>query len=318
MLDETLDNVIDPIDNSMMKKNVYSPEVSNNYPERHTYNESTGEIKKHIEMGNGVEQSGIVAKTKQPLYKDIFSGLISSLGTASEEVDKTLDNINANMGGIMYMHPTVLFSKTIRNEIEKTKAHKTVESFYDKNIAPKTDRAKMISEVAAELELFVANNLALKKLKWFSVGVKYLPKVTKKYAAQLFRWSTAEGLARGTMGEDEESVSLMLSDLAGLTNQNDLESIRNFYKTNLEQKTPQSEMKIRLANFLDGFNLGANAEIFMKLLMTNYGIISATGITGGFIEAKDKDSFTKESIGMDNNQHRNLIQEIQENPYLLD
>ena len=317
MLEETIDYSLNAIDESINKKKNYDVDVNQNFPERFTYSESSGEIKKHIEMGNGVEETGVVAKIKQPLYKDVLSGLFSSIGTASTEVGKTLDNINDNLGGVVYHNPTFILNAVINDQIKKSKPGKILQNFYNEKFTPKTERAKIISDVAAEIELFVANNVALKKLKWFSKGVSYLPKATKKYAEQLFRWSTAEGVARGTMGEDEESITLMLTDLAGLTDKNDMEDIRQFYKSNLEQKTPESEMKIRLANFLDGFALGSTADVFIKLLMTNYGKILATGGVG-LINIQDQDAENKQSIYLDNEQHKNLIQEIQENPFLLD
>ena len=76
----------------------------------------------------------------------------------------------------------------------------------------------------------------------------------------------------------------MITDLTGVTDENDLTQIRNIFKQGVNGNEPWDQVQKRLIFAADGFATGVAFETVLPILRTVYGSITGLAATKGFVE----------------------------------
>jgi len=276
-MDESVDSVLFNTYNSIEKAQSYSPDNLNSPASEQVYDNDTKSIVEQVDHGNGVVTKETVA---QPTWYGETARVGASLGfdIIDEFGDVYADFDSATNHMLTKTHP-ILGYTVYKNQdfIKRTK------SIFE----PKTETGVVIRDVASEISIMIANNLLFKKIKLLSGVPKYGQKFytyTKNIAQSALRWGAAEGTAAFVARDDENPFVLMMTDLTGITDENDLTEIRNIFKQGVNSNEPWDKVQKRLVFAADGFATGVAFETILPILRTVYGSITGLSVTKGFVE----------------------------------
>jgi hypothetical protein len=272
-MDNTLENALQPIYDSIEKANTYSPDNPNSPLPTEYYDNATKSKKQQINFGNGVMLEQTVAaptfasetiKVGQSVLFDIGD----ELGSAYQDIDESTNHL------LTKTHP--LLGMAVYKSLDQFKKIKS-------KFEPKTETGVLIRDVASEIGIMVVNNALLKKIKLLSGVPKNSQKFvnwTKSIASSSLRWGLAEGGAAAIARNDEKPFVLMISDLTGITDENDLTEIREIFQQGTATNEPWDKIQKRLLFAADGFVTGSAFETIMPILSTVYGMVLASGGAG--------------------------------------
>ena len=254
----TIDHELGPIEQSEKLSRTWSPDdMSRNETPIKKYKD--GNIVEEVDFGNGVKLvASEVLRTASGVGLDVVD----------EFVDLADDMNNVMNGGLVAAHP-VLYPALIKlnNGLQK----------HSEFFKPKTEVGKAVTDIGSEIAILLANETLLRKVKFFA-GI---PKHTQKFGQYIknlsksaLRWGTAESGAAFVARENEgEPFTLFLSDLAGITDENDLKYIRETFQEARQSGDSAKEMEVRMYQALDGMAIGTAAESIIAPLATLYKIV---------------------------------------------
>lgn len=296
-MDETVESVLFNTYNSIDNAKNYSPDSPNSPASEQVYDKNTKSIVEQVDHGNGVVTKETVA---QPTWYGETARVGVSLGfdIVDETGDVYADLDSATNHLLTKTHPILGYSiYKSQDFIKRTK----------NRFDPKTETGIAVRDMASEISLMIANNTLLKKIKFLSGVPKYGQKFytyAKNIAVSAFRWGVAEGTAAFVARDESEPFVLMITDLTGVTDENDLTQIRNIFKQGVNGNEPWDQVQKRLIFAADGFATGVAFETVLPILRTVYGSITGLAATKGFVE----DQVQKETLqDMQNVDIENII-----------
>lgn len=269
-MEESLENTLFPIYESMNKAKNYSADDPNSPAPVEYYDANTKSTKQIIDFGNGVTDVQTVA---EPTFgseavkvgQSVMFDIGDEIGTAYQDIDESTNFM------LTATHP--LLGMTVYKSLDYFRAKKN-------KFEPQTDTGRVVRDLASEIGLMVTNNFLLKKVKFLSGSASYL----KNMAVSALRWGVAEGTAAAIARNDEKPFVLMITDLTGLTDENDLTKIREIFQQGVATKEPWERVQKRLLFAADGFATGVAFEPLLPILRTVYGSVTGIALTKGFVE----------------------------------
>ena len=270
-MEDTIDNALAPIEASIEKAKIYSPDNLTNTDVAQKKLDKDGNIIVEVDHGNGVATIGTEAKRVAKSYaQDVlyeFSELYLDVaeGFGYDPNDTPGVDIGLNQNRVGPLEMLAIGADKYKYYYENKMHH----------LHPQTEGGKAVRDIATELTILFATALGpLKKIKAMQ-GVPQYGQKAKKYfknlASSALRWGTAEAIAAGIARDNEsEPFTLMLTDLAGLTDSSDFEEIRLMYQEALRNGDDFEDFRIRAVKAADGFLTGVVFETVMSILGTTY------------------------------------------------
>ena len=330
-MDNTLDSVLNPINESIAKSQSYSPDNLNEPLESTTHVED-GKVVEKIDFGNGVIKEDVksqptflseTSRVMMSVLPDIaneFKGVYMDLG-GKTYYDLTEDTYgdDATLKQLQFQHPFFSVQMQQLSNLNRMSKTDSIKENPNNSFSPQTETGKAVRDIASELSIMAVNNLWLKKIKLLSGIPKYKQKFKtyfKNLAQSSLRWGFAEGGAAFVARNDTEPFVLMITDLLGITDDNDLNTIRQTYHQALTANEDESKLKLRLIRATDGFLSGAAFEILFSILGTTYkfhrnllaplgfstGQAASVGVAYGTMQSEDQKTIVNEN-------NKKLIQE---------
>ena len=269
-MEDTLENTLLPIYESMDKAKNYSFDNPNSPAPEEYYDANTKSTKQKIDFGNGVIDIQTVA---EPTFgseavkvgQSVLFDIGDEIGTAYQDIDESTNFM------LTQTHP--LLGMTVYRSVDYFRKVKN-------KFAPQTDTGRLVRDVASEISIMIVNNALLKKIKPLSGIAKNSQKFKtyfKNIGSSALRWGIAESVAAGIARNDEKPFVLMISDLTGITDENDLTQIRDIFQQGVATQEPWDKIQKRLLFAADGFATGSAFEAIMPMLFSLYGMIGVSG-----------------------------------------
>lgn len=272
-MEDTLENTLLPIYESMDKAKNYSFDNPNSPAPEEYYDANTKSTKQKIDFGNGVIDIQTVA---EPTFgseavkvgQSVLFDIGDEIGTAYQDIDESTNFMLTKTHPLLGMtvYRSVDYFRKVKNKFE-----------------PQTETGRNVRDVASELSIMVVNNALLKKIKPLSGIAKNSQKFAtyfKNVASSALRWGVAEGTAAAIARNEEKPFVLMISDLTGITDENDLTEIREIFQQGVAAQEPWDKIQKRLLFAADGFATGSAFEAIMPMLFSLYGMIGVSGTVG--------------------------------------
>ena len=253
----TIDHYLGPIEESERLARTWSPDDLTR-EETPVTKFRDDDFRQEVDFGNNVKL----------VFSEAGRVLASTGLDIVDEFAELTDEIDNSMNGMLSKTNPILFNMQKKsNEYLQSKTQ---------FLQPKTDIGIAVRDLASELTLLIANEALLKKVKFFQ-GV---PKHTQKFAQYMknlsksaLRWGTAEAGAAFVARENEgEPFTLMLSDLTGITDENDLKYIRDTFQEGMRSDDSLKDLEVRMYQAMDGMILGTTFESVFAPLSSLYKI----------------------------------------------
>lgn len=263
-MEDTLDNALAPIEESINKAKTYSADsmVNNDVAELKMRD---GDIVHQVDHGNGVATFRTESKrVAQTLFQDL-----------GYEVSDFMTDAAEGMG----YEPT--FAEDVTEKIGPIEAI-TIGAFEAKkyfenkmhDMHPQTELGKNVRDIGTELMILFGTVYGLGKFKALQGVPKYGQKAKKYFtnlAKSAMRWGFAEGVAAGIARDNEsEPFALMITDITGITDKEDLQHIRLMYQDALNNGDDYNNFRLRAVKALDGLATGIAIESLLTVLGSTY------------------------------------------------
>lgn len=255
----TIDHELGPIEESERLAQTWSPDdVTRNETPITKYED--GRMVQEVNFGNKVK---LVASETARVGAGIALDVMDEFVELADELDNSLNGYITLTHPIMY--PLIQKANaTLQKDLEYFK--------------PKTSIGKMIDDIGSEISLLIANEALLRKVRFFKGVPKYTQKFgeyVKNLSKSALRWGTAESGAAFVARENEgEPFTLFLSDLTGITDENDLKYIRETFQEAMHSGDSVKDLEVRMYQAMDGMLMGVAFESVFAPLSSLYKIIN--------------------------------------------
>ena len=286
-MQDTIDEALAPINESINKAKVYSPDnmINNDVVERTIYSDNN--VVSKVDHGNGVAtMSGAFYKKQNEFGGELLKIGSSTIADIAYEAADVFTDANESFNNLLLQtHPLIGYTAYQVKNVYENK----MDAFQ-----PQTDLGKTVRDIASELSIMGLNLVAFKKIRFLQGVPKYGQKAKKYFmnlAKSALRWGTAEGIAAGIARDNEsEPFALMLTDITGITDKEDLKNIRLLYQDALKNGDDFNDFRLRGIKALDGLATGATIEVLMTVLGSTFKAHQALfgtslGTTGSVIAA---------------------------------
>lgn len=289
-MEDTVDNALAPVEKSMQEAELYSPDNPNSTAIVQRKLDADGNIINEVDHGNGVKS----------IATEAARVAVSTVADVAYEGADLFTDINEGTDNLLVkMHPLLAYTAYKAKDVYENK-----QDFLGFKFQPKTKTGKAIRDIGSEL-LLMFGGLQLMKANRFLQGVPKYGQKAKKYFHNLakasMRWGIAEGTAAGIARDNEsEPFALMLTDITGITDETQMQNVRELYQDALSNGDDFNDFRLRAVKSLDGFATAATLEVLMTVLGSTFKAHRAFLGTGVGTSAAVGASITAEQLQTQN------------------